>query len=172
MTQTLNKGAPLDVAFINDLVTTVERLVADSNSSQYKRTTVKNPVFQRTSSATTVRTADARIQAETVLAGNTGGGQVPQAGDKLTFTVSLTNFASEPVVTATPIMINASAKKPPLSAVITSITPANVSGYIHVHDTFAANQQAAVSVVAIGIPSNSTGTATTNIQSNGTLIGS
>ncbi len=61
--QTINKGAPLDVAFINDLVNTVEQLVSDTASSQHKRATIKDAINPGGTNTST-KTSDARIQAE------------------------------------------------------------------------------------------------------------
>jgi len=95
--QTINKGAPLDVAFVNDLVNTVEQLVADSTTSKYKRATIKDNIYSNGTS-TTVRTADARIHAETFYAGVL---QNVAPGQHATFELPLTNFLSAPVVTVT-----------------------------------------------------------------------
>lgn len=150
--QTLNKGAPLDVAFINDLVNAVEKLIADSNTSQFKRATIKNTFFDA-ASALTLRTADTRIQAETV---NVVSGL--NLGERKTFSIPLSNFATVPVVTITPIITNEGATRPDVSVIITSITSTAVSGYYIANNKIESFQQIALSMIAIGAPSNSTGT--------------
>lgn len=162
MAQTLNKGAPLDVQFINDLVSTVERLVADSNTSQFKRTTVQNTIFEA-AAATTVRTADARIHAETFSPPNKSN---LAPGIKYDFTLPLSNYATAPVVTVTPILINETANPAAITVVITSITAAQVKGYFYSNAAISGSQQVWLSLIAIGIPSNSTGTATSNLRMN------
>lgn len=154
--QTINKGAPLDVAFVNDLVTTVEKLVTDSNSSQYKRATIKNAIFESTS-ASTVRTADARIQAETFY-GNVISNI--DANTPIPFSLALTNFSTTPVITITPILINETASRPAITATITSAIPSRVTGYLLPLGPILANQQISLSLIAIGIPTNVSGTAT------------
>jgi hypothetical protein len=157
--QTINQGAPLDVAFINELVNTVERLVADSNSSQYKRTTVKDGIGN---SSATVRTADARIYAETFILASAVG---LQKDVRAQFELPLTNFNSTPVVTVTPVLDNAGQSNVSISVVITHVSSTRVVGYAVANNTLPSSQRLALSLVAIGIPTVSAGTATQSITS-------
>lgn len=148
--QTINKGAPLDVAFVNDLVNTVEQLVADSTTSKYKRATIKDNIYSNGAS-TTVRTADARIHAETFYAGVL---QDVAPGQYATFELPLTNFLSAPVVTVTPILTNPGTTKADISAVITSVNTSRVVGYVVSNIKLDSTQQIALSLVAVGVPTN------------------
>ncbi len=148
--QTINKGAPLDVAFVNDLVNTVEQLVADSTTSKYKRATIKDNIYSNGTS-TTVRTADARIHAETFYAGVL---QNVAPGQHATFELPLTNFLSAPVVTVTPILTNPGTTKADISAVITSVNTSRVVGYVTSNVTLSEGQQIALSLIAVGVPTN------------------
>lgn len=154
MTQTLDRGAPLDVRFINDLVTTVEKLVAASNSSPYKQVSIKNSLFENTSTAQSMRTADARIYAE---AKPLVAGTLLTAGTWVPFKVDLTNFASAPVVTATPVVINTTSNNVVLSATVSSVTASAVNGFVYCHTAVDSGQTIGISVTAIGIPSNAGG---------------
>lgn len=147
--QSINKGAPLDVAFINELVNEVERLAADVGSSQNRRASVTDGVFSR-SPATTVRTADARIQAEAFFVKNLIDASPGQYGS---FDLPLTKFSGTPVVTITPILINPGTTKADISATIISVTQSEVHGYVTSNVKLADTQQIALSLIAIGVPS-------------------
>lgn len=159
---TLDKGAPVDVQYINDLATTVDKLVAAANASPYQQASINNGLFDA-SGMRVMKTAETRIHVETkniTLSTYT-------AGTFVEFSVSLTNFASPPAVTATPIVINTTSKKPVISAHITSVTASSVNGYLYLHTEAASSGQTiGISVMAIGVPSNSPGTAGTNVQTN------
>jgi hypothetical protein len=159
---TLDKGAPVDVQYINDLATTVDKLVAAANTSPYQQTSINNGLFDA-SGVRIMKTAETRIHVETkniALATYT-------AGTVAEFSVALTNFASPPAVTATPVVINTTSKRPVISAHITSVTASSVNGYLYLHSEAATSGQTiGISISAIGVPSNSPGTAATNAQTD------
>lgn len=159
---TLDKGSPVDVQYINDLATTVDKLVAAANASPYQQTSINNGLFDA-SGMRIMKTAEARIHVETknITLSTFTAGTIAQ------FSVSLTNFASPPAVTVTPIVINTTSKRPVISAHVTSVTASSVNGYLYLHTEAASSGQTiGISVSAIGIPSNSPGTASTNTQTN------
>lgn len=145
--QTLNRGAPLDVAFINEMVNEIDRLVAATNTSQYKRATIADNVLSFASS--TVRTADVRIHAEMFPLAPTA----VEPGKAIPFRLALTNFSSTPVATVTPIILNAGQSSAALTVVITSVTSTSVAGYVVSDRRLDTTQSISLSLIAIGMPS-------------------
>lgn len=157
----LDKGAPIDVQWLNDLSEKVDRLIAASNSSPYQQSSINNTLFDA-SGMRIMKTAETRIHAETQSMT-----QAKYAADTVVpFSVALTNFAQPPVATATPVVINPTAEKVGVFAVVTSVTASAVAGYLYLKTGVSAGVTLGVSIVAIGVPSNSPGTASTNIQAN------
>ena len=157
---TIDRGAPIDVQWLNDLNEKVEKLISASNASPYQQSSINNALFD-TSGMRVMKTSETRIHAETVRLSSGAN----NAGSTMAFSVSLTNFASPPVATATPIVVNPSTSvKPDIDAIITSVTQNAVNGYIVFTNGVVAGITVGVSVIAIGVPSNSTGTASTNQQ--------
>lgn len=158
----VDRGAPIDVKWLNDLNDKVEKLISAVNSSPYQQASINNPVFDQSSGMRVMKTSETRIHAETSLIPSS----TYEAGTTTAFSVSLTNYASPPVATANPIAINTPSAKPIISAVVTSVTRSSVNGYLYFHNKVESSVTVGVSVLAIGVPSNSTGTASTNIQTN------
>ena len=158
---TLNKGAPVDVKFINELASQLDKLVAVANASPYQQTSINNTLFD-TSGMRIMRTSETRIHTETKSLPTV----TYAAGSTVNFSVALTNFASAPTATVTPVVLNTTSEKVALFAVITSITASAVNGYLYFQTSVPSGVTVGVSVTAIGIPSNSPGTAGTNSQAN------
>ena len=107
-----------------------------------------------------IKTAEARIHAETMplpLANYSAGTTTP-------FSLSLTNFASPPIASVTPVIINSGASAICIMPVITGVTAASIRGYIYFITAVTSSQTVGISAIAIGVPSNSQTTAGTNIQ--------
>jgi len=75
-------------------------------------------------------------------------------GKHETFELPLTNFLSAPVVTVTPILTNPGTTKADISAVITSVNTSRVVGYVTSNVTLSEGQQIALSLIAVGVPTN------------------
>ena len=75
-------------------------------------------------------------------------------GQHATFELPLTNFLSTPVVTVTPILTNPGTTKADISAVITSVNTSRVVGYVVSNVRLDSTQQIALSLVAVGVPTN------------------
>jgi hypothetical protein len=144
--QTINKGAPLDVAFINDLVNTVEQLVSDTASSQHKRATIKDAINPGGTNTST-KTSDARIQAE--AKNITGFDTASKRGD---FEFPLVGFSGTPIVFVTPVLTNKGNNSPDLSVVLTSVSQGSVKGYVVSTSAVDQISTVGVSMIAIGIP--------------------
>ena len=95
--QSINKGAPLDVAFINDMVNDIEKLQAEVNASLNKRTTLNDAVLG--AGQQSVRTADARINAIVVQAAQSGNNKRAVHMERCSDA-----FNSTPVITASPTL--------------------------------------------------------------------
>ena len=149
--QSINKGAPLDVAFINDMVNDIEKLQAEVNASLNKRTTLNDAVLG--AGQQSVRTADARINAIVVQASQSGNNK-----RLFTWNAVLDAFNSTPVITASPTLNEGGSARPSLSVVVEKISNSAVSGYVTSNEDIT-NGTVVVSLIAIGIPSvnNSTG---------------
>ncbi len=155
----LDRGAPVDVKWLNDLNEKIDRLIAAANASPYQQATINTGLFDA-SGAKVLKTSETRIHAEAKSIN-----QADYAVDStVTFSIALNNFASAPVATVTPIVINPTSAKVAVQAVITSITTSAINGYLYFKTAVTANTTIGLSAIAIGVPSASG--STTNQRTN------
>jgi hypothetical protein len=137
------RGQPLDLTYIYQVVNAVNELSTELSPSVYKYLTVDTPAAGKQS----LRASEARfiagfqpIQVTTVNAGN-----------EKTFSYSFpTDFKFAPVVTATLVNIGNTSAGKDVSLVITNVTTSSVDGLIKFNTS--GDVSVGVNFIAIGIP--------------------
>jgi hypothetical protein len=137
------RGQPLDLTYIYQVVNAVNELSTELSPSVYKYLTVDTPAAGKQS----LRASEARfiagfqpVQVTTVNAGN-----------EKTFSYSFpTDFKFAPVVTATLVNIGNTSAGKDVSLVITNVTTSSVDGLIKFNTS--GDVSVGVNFIAIGIP--------------------
>jgi hypothetical protein len=137
------RGQPLDLTYIYQVVNAVNELSTELSPSVYKYLTVDTPAAGKQS----LRASEARfiagfqpVQLTTVNAGN-----------EKTFSYSFpTDFKFAPVVTATLVNIGNTSAGKDVSLVITNVTTSSVDGLIKFNTS--GDVSVGVNFIAIGIP--------------------
>ena len=139
------RGQPLDVTYIYQIVKAVNDLSTQASTSVNKYVTVDTPNAGKQS----VKTSEARIVGGYVQVTN---GVTQTAGSSLSFSYSFpTEFKFAPVVTATAISTGTStASASDVTIVLSSITTSSIEGLVKFNISGATS--IGVNLIAIGIP--------------------
>ena len=133
------RGQPLDVPYIYNLVNTVNDLSNQVSSATYKYSTINNE---------NVKTSDTRIFAQSKSVANNS---TVSAGNEVSFSISFEgDFKFVPIVSATPVNIGGTPAGQNLSVVVTSVTTSGVTGVVRFNAS--GDLTVSVHVIAIGIP--------------------
>jgi hypothetical protein len=139
------RGQPLDVAYIYQIVEAVNNLSNQLNPTTAKYTTIDTAANGQQS----VRTADARI---------VGGykavtrGSATNANSEVPFNYTFSDFKYVPIVTATPIIISTTSTdaSKDVSVVLTQVTTNRVDGIVKFNTSGVSS--VGVNLVIVGIP--------------------
>ena len=140
------RGQPLDVTYIYQIVKAVNDLSTQASTSVNKYVTVDTPNAGKQS----VKTSEARVIGGYVRVTN---GESQTAGSSRTFSYSFpTEFKFTPIVTATPVNNGTSANAGNNDVVVTlsSITTSSIEGTVKFNVGGVSN--VGVNLIAIGIP--------------------
>ena len=139
------RGQPLDVTYIYQIVKAVNDLSTQASTSINKYVTVDTPNAGKQS----VKTSEARIIGGYVSVTN-GGTQT--AGSALTFSYSFpTEFKFAPIVTATPVNIGTTSDAgKDVIVTISSITTSSIEGSVKFN--VGGVTSVGINIIAIGIP--------------------
>lgn len=127
-------GQPLDVAYIGNMVNTINSLVTEVASSKGKDSTVNDQ---------TKKTAELKFFALTKTISN----PAVTAGGSQTFEVALPGFKYAPVITATPVTATSGLD---VTVAISSVTSANATGIVKFGSSGVVSVD--IHIIAIGIP--------------------
>lgn len=142
-----SRGQPIDMAYIYDIVDTVNRLSDTVVSSTGGYLTVDTP----TGSQQNVKTADARIIGGYVELNNVTLSTDNEVSFEYRFP---SDYKYAPVVTATPVALSNTAGARSATAVIKNVTTSSISGVVR-FDTGAFSQGTAsigINLIIVGIP--------------------
>lgn len=138
------RGQPLDVTYIYELVKTVNDLSTEVSSAAYNFTSIDNgPSIKET-----VKTSNARVVGGYV---EIFTNSIVSAGNEKSFSYSFQNdFKFPPIVTATALNIGETPAGQNVTVVLQKPTTSKVDGFVR----FGANGNLslAVNLIAIGIP--------------------
>lgn len=137
------RGQPLDVTYMYQLVEAVNDLATQVSSATYNTTSIDTP----SGVTQVVKTADARVVGalqKVVTNSNVN------AGTEKAFSVTFSDFKYAPIVTATPVNIGNTAAGRNVSIVITSVTTGRVDGFVRFNS--AGNVTLNVNLIIVGIP--------------------
>lgn len=140
------RGQPLDVTYIYQIVKAVNDLSTQASTSINKYVTVDTPNAGKQS----VKTSEARVIGGYVRVTN---GETQTAGSGLTFSYSFpTEFKFAPIVTATPVNNGTSSTNAGNDVVVTlsSVTTSSVEGSVKFNVGGITN--IGINLIAIGIP--------------------
>jgi hypothetical protein len=139
------RGQPLDVTYIYQIVKAVNDLSTQASTSVNKYVTVDTPNAGKQS----VKTSEARIVGGYVQVTN---GVTQTAGSSLSFSYSFpTEFKFAPVVTATAVSTGTStASASDVTIVLSSITTSSIEGLVKFN--ISGVTSIGVNLIAIGIP--------------------
>ena len=140
------RGQPLDVTYIYQIVKAVNDLSTQASTSINKYVTVDTPNAGKQS----VKTSEARVIGGYVRVTN---GETQTAGSGLAFSYSFpTEFKFTPIVTATPVKNGTAANVGNNDVVVTlsSITTSSIEGTVKFNVGGVSN--VGVNLIAIGIP--------------------
>jgi hypothetical protein len=142
---TPDRGQPLDVSYIYQIVEAINELATQASSSTYKYSSIDTFAGVQNALIT-----DTKIVAGEAVVYSTETDVSP--GKTEPFSYSFKNeYKYPPIVTATPVLTSSTGSGRDISVVIESITTSRVDGKI----TFNSTGKAAlkVHVIAVGIPS-------------------
>ena len=130
---TPSTGQPLDVAYIGDIVNTVNTLISDVASSKGKDSTVKDE---------TKKTSELKFFATTKTISN----PAVTAGGSQTFDIPLSGFKYAPVITVTPVTSTSGFD---VTVSMSSVTSANATGIVKFGSSGVVSVD--INIIAIGI---------------------
>ena len=142
-----NRGQPIDLSYIYDIVDTVNRLSDSVVSSSGGYLTVDTP----TGSKQNVRTSNARMLGGYVELNNVSLSTDNEVSFEYTYP---SDYKYAPIVTATPVSISNTAGARSATVVIKNVTTSSVTGVVR-FDTGAFSQGTAsigINLIVIGIP--------------------
>jgi len=138
------RGQPLDVSYIYQLVDAVNELSQQVSSATYNYTTVDTANAGQQS----IKTSDARIVAGFDSVANNS---TVSAGNEKPFSVKFkSDFKYAPIATATAVNVSGTPAGQNLTVVINSITTSGVTGIVRFNAS--GDVSVSVHVIAIGIP--------------------
>jgi hypothetical protein len=138
------RGQPLDLTYIYQIVNAVNEMSSELSPSVYKYVTVDTPAAGKQS----LRASEARFIAGFLSFPNSS---TINAGNEKTFSYSFpTDFKFPPIVTATLVNIGNTAAGKDVSVVITNVTTSSVDGLIKFNTS--GDVSIGVNFIAIGIP--------------------
>ena len=141
---TPDRGQPIDVSYIYQIVEAVNELSSQASSSTYKYTTVDTTNGQQSfvTSETKMVGGEASVYSTltTVTAGQTQQFSYPFKGE----------FKYAPIVSATPVLIEGTTAGQDISVIIQSVTTSNVTGVVRFDSS--GSLAVKVHIIAIGVP--------------------
>lgn len=138
-----DRGQPLDVAYIYRMVSAINDLAEQIDSSTEKRTRI----ITRDAQTQDVRTSDTKFFASFQQIYS----QVDvRQGETKDFFFQISGFKYPPIATVTPVNTETTAASNDVTIVITSITVSEIRGFIRFNSSGQVNT--GINVIAIGIP--------------------
>ena len=140
-----DRGQPIDVPYIWDIVTKLNTLSEQIEESSAKYTTIYT---RELADPQNLRTSDAKFFATYVDLPQQL--QITTRGQKESFSVNISGFKYPPIVTTTTVNTGTSDAGNDATASITSVTNSRIDGFVTFNST--GSVSVAVNVIAIGIP--------------------
>jgi hypothetical protein len=139
-----DRGQPLDVAYIYRMVSSINNLAEQIDSSTEKRTRI---VTKDDSQPQDARTSDVKFFASFQQIYS----QVEvRQGETKDFSFQISGFKFPPIATVTPVNTETTSASNDATTVITSITNSEIRGFVRFNSSGQVNT--GVNVIAIGIP--------------------
>lgn len=140
-----DRGQPLDVTYIYQMVEAINELAAKTYSSTYKYSTVDTEAGTQS-----LLVSDSKVVAAEIDVYATD--QSVDAGDTQTFSYSFkSEYKYPPIVTATPLLISATTAGRDVTVVIERVTTSRVDGRVRFGTSGTVSLK--VNLIAIGVPS-------------------
>ena len=138
------RGQPIDLAYIYQIVNAINGLYTQISSSNYNYITIDTPASGKQS----VKTSEAKIiGGYTQVTNNT----TLNAGDEQPFSYTFpADFKFTPIVTATPINIGNTPAGKNVSVVLRSVTTSRVDGIVKFNAS--GSSSVAINLIIVGIP--------------------
>ena len=140
-----DRGQPIDVPYIWNIVTKLNTLSEQIEESSAKYTTIYT---RELADPQNLRTSDAKFFATYIDLPQQL--QVTTRGQKESFSANISGFKYPPIVTATTVNTGTSDAGNDATASITSVTNSRIDGFVTFNST--GNVNVAVNIIAIGIP--------------------
>ena len=137
------RGQPLDVSTISQIVNAINTLSTSVTSSTYKYVTVDTQGAGKQS----VKTSDAKIIGGYVDVTNNSS---QNAGDEVSFSYPFSDFKFAPIVTATPVNVTNNPAGKNVSVILKPVTTTKVEGVVKFNTTGEAT--IGVNLLIVGIP--------------------
>lgn len=140
-----DRGQPIDVSYIWNIVTKLNGLAEQIQESSAKYTTIYT---RELADQQNLKTSDTKFFASYVDLPQQL--QITTRGQKESFSVSISGFKYPPIVTATTVNTGTSDAGNDATASIASVTNSRIDGFVTFNST--GNVNVAVNIIAIGIP--------------------
>lgn len=140
-----DRGQPIDVPYIYNIVTKINDLAEQIEESSAKYTTIYT---RELADPQNLRTSDTKFFATYVDLPQQL--QVTTRGQKESFSASISGFKYPPIVTATPVNTGTSDAGNDAVVSISSVTTSRIDGFAIFNST--GNVNVAVNIIAIGVP--------------------
>ena len=137
------RGQPLDVSTISQIVNAINTLSTSVTNSTYKYVTVDTQGAGKQS----VKTSDAKIIGVYVDVVNNSS---QNAGDEVSFSYDFSDFKFAPIVTATPVNVTNTPAGKNVSVILKPVTTTKVEGVVKFNTTGEAT--IGVNLIIVGIP--------------------
>ena len=138
------RGQPLDVTYLYQIVKAVNDLSAQASTSIYKYVTVDTPNSRKQS----VKTSEARIIGGYV---QVTSGSTQTAGSTQSFSYSLpSEFKFPPIVTATPVNVGNTDAGKDVTVTILSSSPSKIEGTVKFN--VGGDTSVGINLIVVGIP--------------------
>jgi hypothetical protein len=137
------RGQPLDVSTISQIVNAINTLSTSVTNSTYKYVTVDTQGAGKQS----VKTSDAKIIGGYVDVVNNSS---QNAGDEVSFSYDFSDFKFAPIVTVTPVNVTNTPAGKNVSVILKPVTTTKVEGVVKFNTTGEAT--IGVNLIIVGIP--------------------
>lgn len=141
-----DRGQPIDVSYISQIVTAVNELSSKVSSATYRYASVDTPSGKEILSVADLKIVAGEKQVYSAVTAFT-----PDTSESFSYSFGSDEYKYPPIVTVTPVVFEGTAVNQELSVLITSVTRSSVSGVVNFNTT--GNVALKLNILAIGVPS-------------------
>lgn len=141
-----DRGQPIDVSYISQIVTAINELSSQVSSATYKYASVDT-----VSGKESLMVSDLKVVAGERFVYSAITSFTPETSESFSYSFGSDEYKYPPIVTVTPVIVDGSAVNQDVSVLITSVTRSAVSGVVNFNTSGSVSMK--LNIIAMGVPS-------------------